>query len=69
MIGRVKLRDPKTDPPPNDGTQAVWRYRDGETLAGETHAMYVPVRRGQDGYIEVDPEIVWWFKVDDLEDT
>lgn len=63
----VTPRDPQTDPPPCDGTQVVWGYRDGEILAGDAHYMWnVYDHSDEDPWI--DPDIVWWFNAQDLVD-
>lgn len=58
-------RDPRTDPPPCDGTQAMWGYKDGEILSGESHYMFTAT--SETGPLAViDPDIVWWFGGEDL---
>jgi len=68
MFAKIKLRDPQTDPPPMNHTEAVWRYKDGETYVGEAQYMYmvVPSKQAQDMF-QLDPGIEWWFDANSLE--
>jgi hypothetical protein len=60
----VRKRDPRTDPPPCDGTQIVYGFGDGVVLAGDAHwAWRKPTDPEAHGTV-VDPDIIWWFNAE-----
>jgi hypothetical protein len=65
----VRKRDPRTDPPPCDGTQIVYGFKDGEVLAGDAHWAWQESTDPEAYNTLVDPDIVWWFNAErDLEE-